>query len=73
MANGKKFYIFKQYTYALHNPIKGGNRWRCSSHYGRGCKAYIMVSTTGDLMKSGGGHIHESPKLHRTASGYIRL
>ncbi|RVE50175.1 hypothetical protein evm_005198 [Chilo suppressalis] len=63
MINGKKFYFYKQYTYCFGFSSRIGSRWRCSA----GCKAHIVVSDDGVLVKDFGFHTHPPNRYQMTA------
>lgn len=70
LTNGKKFFMYKKYTYGFHLTTKTGARWQCSS----GCKAYLLVSSSGQLIKAAWDHPHPPPVYHQTTRGeYIRV
>lgn len=65
MINGKKFYLYNGYTYSFGFASRVGQRWRCSC----GCKAFIVVSTDGNLIKASGTHNHRPNTYVQTADG----
>lgn len=65
LVNGKKFYMYEDYTFRFALRTRYGQRWRCSV----GCKAYIMVTEKGQFIAAKGEHNHKPQNYVRVSSG----
>lgn len=64
--------MYGEFTYTFGFKTKAGFRWRCINT--SACKAYIMVSVDGKLLKTFGHHVHGPPRyLIKNDGSYIKL
>ncbi|CAH2040232.1 unnamed protein product, partial [Iphiclides podalirius] len=62
MFNGRKYYLYKGYTYCLGSKSSLGCRWRCTKAQ---CRAIIILDEEGKLFLENGEHRHNPNKYHR--------
>lgn len=67
--NGKRYAMFKQFTYFRHYSLKHGNtRWQCTKHFSQNCGAYLILDLQGQVLKKNDLHTHR-PGLYRAKDG----
>ncbi|CAH2040233.1 unnamed protein product, partial [Iphiclides podalirius] len=72
LVNGRRYYMYKGYTYCFGFKSRWGCRWRCTST--SECKAYIILDNDGNLITVKGVHTHKSHKYHLMPNGrYVRI
>lgn len=72
MGNGKKFNMYKEFTYGWWFNTNQGTKWRCT--FGKGCKAFITVDLEGKFVSASGQHTHIPRKYYKTKTGiYVKL
>lgn len=72
LVNGKNFLMYKGYTYCFGFKTKIGLRMRCTNT--SDCKAFIVLSHEGDLIKIAGEHTHKQQNYRQLSDGkYVKL
>lgn len=71
---GKRLMMLNRYTYYVHSMTSDGRqRWTCSTHTKKGCKA-IAYTRDDVLCSSKNQHFHTPPNYYLTADGhYVRI
>lgn len=67
---GNKLLVLNSFTYTFQKAFYSGRgeRWRCSSHQSKGCKAHVYVNY--DVISSlNGVHTHYPPNLQLLSEG----
>ena len=72
LVNGKSFLMYKGHTYCFQCETKAGQRMRCTKT--SICKAFLVLSHDGVIMKLRGEHTHNQQNYQRLANGkYMKL
>lgn len=69
---GNKLLLVNSYTYSYQKTYASGERWKCSTHQHKGCKAYIYVNSD-KISSLNGSHNHSAHKFLKTPNGYIKI
>lgn len=74
IGKGKRLLMFKDYTYNKHYGQKYSTRWRCSKNVSKSCKASLVLSDSGYVVKEYGKHNHDPDQYYCNEQGvYIKL